>query len=179
MTESGNWLPPLVLLMDSGGNWDAYLTRIYAYFRADFIDSRPVFQGKQMGLKRHPMLQGKEATFWHLIQTGSTEQDRTPDLRRCERIRWPRPMIEAFQTERVKCWRNERKGQKGIIIALGDFSYLVVLRERRNQVLLWTAYYVERDHQRRKHAREFQEAQKKLGPPPYGNDPVTPSTHGG
>jgi hypothetical protein len=35
-----------------------------------------------------------------MIQEGRTEDERTPDLRRCERIRWPRPIIERL--ERLK-----------------------------------------------------------------------------
>lgn len=38
------------------------------------------------------MADGKEATFWHMIQEGRIEEDRTPDIRRCERIRWPKPI---------------------------------------------------------------------------------------
>jgi len=49
--------------------------------------------GKRLGLKRHPMTQNKEATFWHMIQEGSVESERIPDIRRCERIRWPRPSV--------------------------------------------------------------------------------------
>ncbi|MNH30689.1 hypothetical protein D3C79_909980 [compost metagenome] len=45
---------------------------------------------KRLGLKRHPVIQGKEATFWHMISEGNDEAERLPDLRRCERIRWPR-----------------------------------------------------------------------------------------
>lgn len=56
-------------------------------FYLDFLDSKPVFQGRRLGLKRHPLSQGKEATFWHMISEGTTEEKRTPDFRRCERIR--------------------------------------------------------------------------------------------
>jgi hypothetical protein len=67
------WLPPLVLF---SGNWNAYLTAIYDWFKKDFIDSKPVFQGRQLGLKRLPITEGKEATFWHMISEGKNEEER-------------------------------------------------------------------------------------------------------
>jgi len=111
-------------------------------------------------MKRYPMALGKEATFWHLIQEGPVEEDRVPDLRRCERIRWPRPMIEGLQSGQVRVWKNFRGGNERIVIAVSDFSYVVILDEREDFVLLWTAYFVERGHQRRKLAKEFAEWQK-------------------
>lgn len=160
MNGTLNWLPPLVLLTEHGGNWPAYLEAIYRYFQADFVASKPSFQGRRFGLKRHPMEQGKEATFWHLISEGKTEADRLPDLRRCERIRWPRPMIEAVATGRVKCWRSQRRGEDRIYLAVDDFSYLVVLADRGEYVLLWTAFCVERGHTRRKLEREYKNSPK-------------------
>ncbi len=45
---------------------------------------------------------------------------------------------------------NKRGSDERILIALPDFSYLVVLADRGDFVLLWTAYPVEHDHQKRK-----------------------------
>lgn len=94
MTSIPDWLPPLVLFTDYGGNWNRYVEALYSYFKQDFVDSSPSFRGTQLALKRHPMEHGKEATFWHLISEGQVEDKRVPNLRRCERIRWPRPIIE-------------------------------------------------------------------------------------
>ncbi|HLE63375.1 MAG TPA: hypothetical protein VI750_09555, partial [Pyrinomonadaceae bacterium] len=70
MTNQPDWLPALVLLQDYGGDWDRYLEAIYAYFKRDFVDSRPAFRGTRLALKRHPVSQGKEATFWHMTSEG-------------------------------------------------------------------------------------------------------------
>ena len=102
MSNTPEWLPPLVLFNDHGGNWHAYLDAIYAWFKQDFVDTKPTFQGRRLGLKRQPVTHGKEATFWHMIQEGSVEVDRTPDFRRCERIRWPRPIIEHDADPAIK-----------------------------------------------------------------------------
>lgn len=73
MTVSIDWLPPLVLLEEYGGDWDRYLTALYDFFTHDFIDKTPSFKGIKLALKRHPVIQGKEATFWHLISEGKVE----------------------------------------------------------------------------------------------------------
>lgn len=155
--RADDWLPPLVLLTDFGGNWDRYLEEIYQYFWRDFVDSRPQLGGKRFALKRHPLLEGKEATFWHLITSGPLEDERLPDLRRCERVRWPRALIEAVGSVRVRWWRNERQGEARVVISLTDFSYVTVLADRGSYVLLWTAYCVEQEHRREKLRKEWEE----------------------
>jgi hypothetical protein len=162
--DSGKFvLPPLVLLEDFGHNWHTYLEAIYILFRQDFVDSNPRIENKRFALKRHPIIEGKEATFWHIISEGEIENERLPNLRRCERIRWPRPIIEAITTGHVKYWKNMRGKEERIVIALEDFSYVVVLADRGDYILLWTAYCVEREHTRRKLKNEFVNYWKEKG----------------
>lgn len=157
MSDAPGWLPPLVLFSDYGGNWDAYLDAIYEWFKQDFIDSKPVFQGRRLGLKQHPMTHGKEATFWHMIQEGAVEDDRTPDFRRCERIRWPRPIIEHNSDPAIKIWRNQRGNDVRVCLWFAQENYLVILADRGDYILPWTAYWVEQPHRQRKLQREYEE----------------------
>jgi hypothetical protein len=60
MSAIPNWLPPLVELSSHGGDWDRYEVAVYEFFRSDFIVSAPQFRGKRVGLKRHPVIQGKD-----------------------------------------------------------------------------------------------------------------------
>jgi hypothetical protein len=165
MTSFPEWLPPLVLLKDYGGNWSRYEAALYSFFRQDFVDSNPVFEGTPVVLKRHPISQGKEATFWHLISEGRKEEDRLPDLRRCERIRWPRPVIEHSADALVKVWENQRRGDKRVCLWLECSEYLVILTRRRGYILLWTGYPVIHPHQKRKLQKEY-EAYKKADAAP-------------
>ena len=160
MNDKPEWPPPLIRLAEFGGDWHRYVERLYEVFTEDFIDSTPRFEGQPVRLKRHPVERGKEATFWHLISSGRTEADRIPEMRRCERIGWPRALIEAMPSDRVRVWHNQRPGGERIVIALEDFSYIVVLSVRRRQLVLWTAYCVEDDHRRKKMRREWQKSQK-------------------
>jgi len=163
MGKREEWLPDLVLLGDCGGDWNKYLDTLYEYFKADFIDSKPVYEGRRLGLKRHPMSHGKEATFWHMIQEGPEEEERVPDFRRCERIRWPRPIIEHSADTVIKVWKNERKGEDRICLWLEEEEYLVILADRGNYILPWTAYMVDKPHRKRKLQREYEKYWKGRG----------------
>jgi len=157
MSEMPDWLPPLVLSNDYGGNWDAYLEAIYGWFKRDFIDSKPAFQGRRLGLKRLPITNGKEATFWHMISEGKVEENRIPDFRRCDRIRWPKPVIEHDSDTVVKVWQNQRGREKRICLWAEHENYLVILADRGRYILPWTAYLVERTHQQNKLRKEYEE----------------------
>jgi hypothetical protein len=157
MNAAPDWLPSLVLFNDYGGDWDAYMEAIYAWFTRDFIDSKPVFQGRRLGLKRHPLTNGKEATFWHMISEGQEEEKRIPDFRRCERIRWPKPVIEHEADAAVKVWRNKRGREERICLWIEHENYLVILADHGKYILPWTAYLVERPHQQYKLRKEYEE----------------------
>lgn len=154
------WLPPLFHFK---GNWALYLNALYELFEADFIEAKPQFRGRRLGLKRHPMSEGKEATFWHLIQEGPVEESRLPDLKRCERIRWPRPIIENSEDSTLKVWMNIRKGEARVLLFLEEEEYLVVLAERKGYLLLLTAFLVDKPHRKRKLIKEFEDWQKEQG----------------
>jgi hypothetical protein len=160
---TNDWLPPLMEFNDYGGDWESYLTAIYAAFRTDFIASSPFFRGRRLGLKRHPVIQGKEATFWHLISEGKVEENRTPDFRRCERIRWPKPVIEHESEPEILVWIEPRgSNDDRIHIYLTAERYLVVLADRGSYILPWTAYYIQHEngHQKylQRHARHTQKS---------------------
>lgn len=154
------WLPTIVELSQFSGNWDRYLNHIYTIFEKDFLKTRPVFNGTLLNVKRHPKTNGKEATFWHLISTGEIEVDRTPDLRRCERIGWPKPIIENFNHQSLKVWKNERRGETRILLWFEEAEYLVVLAKRKDYILFWTAYPVIQNHSKRKLQKEYEKYQE-------------------
>ncbi len=155
--EKPSWLPELVLLGNYGGDWHRYLNALYDFFRRDFIESKPTFEGRRVGMKRHPESQGKAATFWHIISEGNIEENRLPDMRRCERIRWPRSVIEHSHENVVKVWKNIRGREIRICLWLESLEYLLTLADRKDYVLLWTAYMVDKAHRKQKLQKEFEE----------------------
>ncbi|MBG22746.1 MAG: hypothetical protein CMF22_04715 [Idiomarinaceae bacterium] len=155
MVVTPEWLPELECFEDYNGDWPNYLAAIYEIFCNDFVHSSPTFQGRKLKLKRHPIAHGKEATFWHLTSSGESEADREPDLRRCERIRWPRPVIENDTDPNLKVWSEKRRGEDRIHIWFEAEGYLVVLAKRKDYILPWTAFYVEHKHQRTKFTKRW------------------------
>lgn len=160
---SDNWLPDLMLFSDFNGDWNEYLEALHSAFEKDFVTSKPKWLNKRVGLKRHPEYDGKSATFWHMISEGSSEEDRTPDLRRCEHIRWPSPMMEEHDElppseskARVIWWAEERRNETRVLLSFEDFSYLMVVADRGDYVLPWTAYPVEREHQQQKLKKRYE-----------------------
>ncbi len=158
-----NWLPPRIELNAYGGNWSLYLDAIYTVFKGDFVNSKPLFRGVRLGLKKHPLRDGKECTFWHFISKGSAESIRTPNLSRCERIPWARPTIEHESDSSIKIWENKRRNEDRILIYLEPEAYLVILAKRKGYLLPWTAYIIEQEHRRRKLLREYEAYIKKAG----------------
>ena len=147
-----DWLPDLLPISAHGGNWDQYIQRVYEQFHNDFILSRPTLDGEYVGVRRTPILEGRERTFWHLVSEGTVEEDRLPSMERCERIAWPRSLIEHAATDDVHWWAKEARR---VIVTLADFSYVLVLTQARGYKLLLTAYPVERPHRRRKLEKEW------------------------
>lgn len=160
------WLPALVRLHDFANDWTKYLEALYVAFREGFVTQTAQFRKRKISLKKHPIVDGKEATFWHLITAGNIESNRIPEKSRCERIRWPRAIVDHEADPVVKVWFNLRNNERRILLFLENEGYLVVLAERKTYLLLWTAYPVERNHHKVKLLREYEEFRKKLESPP-------------
>lgn len=148
MSGADEWLPSLVLFDAYQGEWQRYVDAVYEQFHRDFIANPPVLRGMRVSYRWHTPMHEKANTFWHIVSGGKVERERLPDLRRCERIRWPRALIDAVGTERVVVWERTDRGERRVLIALSDYSYLVVLADRGAYLLLVTAYPVEGTHQR-------------------------------
>lgn len=151
------WMPPLITLPQYNGDWDAYLAAVYAAFSTDFLGTRPPFQDKRMGLKRHPVSRGKEATFWHFVQSGPIEAEREPEMRRLERIRWPRAIIDHASDPSIKQWTEKRGKAERVHLWCEGAMYLVVLDDHDDYILPWTAYPITRMHEAHKLNRRWEE----------------------
>jgi len=156
------WLPELELFTDYDGDWSLYIDSLYKIFRQDFVNSKPLFRGLRLALKKHPIVDGKEATFWHMTSEGNIERDRIPDLRRCERIRWPRPVIENEQDHELKVWTEKRGSENRIHLWFEAEGYIVVLAQRSTYTLPWTAFYIQHQHQRDKYTKRWKRHTGKL-----------------
>lgn len=166
-------LPPIIKF---SGDYSQYLELVYESFKQDFILRKPVFRGVKLGLKKYPLYQDKEATFWHMTTEGEEEKSRTPDIRRMERIKWPAPMINHSEHPYLKVWENVRGNKTNILIFHEEENYLVVLRKAKDYILPWTAYLINYNSRKRKLLKEY-EAYKKARSD-NNTAPVSLSTHG-
>lgn len=133
--------PPELLLFS--GDWPSYERELYGIFESEIKDGCAKYGGLPVKCRRHPETQGRWASFWHLVQEGPVENDRTPDLRRCERIRWIRWVIEnADSHPEIDVWQNTRRNGANVLLWFRE-EYLVVLGKRQGYWLLRTAYFTE------------------------------------
>ncbi|MCA0961763.1 hypothetical protein [Salipiger bermudensis] len=146
--------PDLLHFEDLDGDWDRYEAALYQVFEQDIIEFDLSFRGHPVNARRAPEHERKWACFWHLISEGRVEDDRLPDLRRCERIRWVRWVIEnADVCGDIDVWQNRRNGETNWLLWYRE-EYLVILAARTGYFLLRTAFCTDREHRREKLRRE-------------------------
>lgn len=150
-------LPELIELSQFGGNFARYLEAVYEIFVDEFVRRKPVFRGTRLALKKYPVTDGKEATFWHITSEGEDEQNRIPDLRRLERIKWPSFIINNSEHPYLRVWENTRGTKTNVLIMHEYEKYVVILRKGNGYLLPWTAYIIEHEWRRRKFIRECEE----------------------
>lgn len=164
------WLPSLIRMADYDHDWKAYIDAVYAFFERDLLTSQPKFEGCWVRCRRDPLYDSKVAGFWHCIQEGPDEEERIPDIRRCERIGWIRAVIDHANDPEVEIWENERNGDKRRLLWFRE-EYLVVMAERLRArdnfryFQLITAYCTIEEYRKRQLRRERDDYRKRLTPP--------------
>lgn len=147
---------PKILEMKDFNGWNDFLENVYLIFEQDFVTTKPFFKGMKIGFKRYPEYDNKSATFWHIISEGKDEAERTPCIKRCERITWARPIIENNEHSDILIWVENQKGEDRVHIFFEEGKYIVVLNKRKEAWLFWTAFYIERNHELRKYHKRFE-----------------------
>lgn len=166
MTRNNCWLPKLEFWDDYDNDYPQYQGALYEIFQNDFIKSRPIFEGKQVNIRRHPIEYDKEEAFFHVTcQNYLKSRERVPDFRRCERIRWVRAFIENYncnttqceECEGVKVWSEPYRNTTRVHMLLEEERYMVVVERRDSYCLLVTAFYFEQDHSLRKKLQHYEQ----------------------
>lgn len=158
-----DWLP-ILEPYDGFSDWVVYSDYLYSIFEDDFIYSQPKLQGKIVKVKKLPIYNNKYEAYFHLTckdyKTGSKE--RNPDLRRCERIRWPRAFINNFSDTDLIKWKVPYKNTFRINIMSKRERYIVILEEKDKYFLLITAFYYDYQHSFIKKLKEYDKYKKIL-----------------
>jgi hypothetical protein len=154
-----SWLPDLVKYDSSKMTLDQYIEALYEYFKQDFIYTKPKFNGEELALKKYPLRDNKEATFYHITTKGEDEENRIFEIERCERIRWAKSILESDYIG-LKIWENKRKNKKNILIWFDEMEYIVIIRKMPTYKMFWTAYPVTEPHRKIKLQKEYEKYMK-------------------
>ena len=155
------WLSPIITLEQYNNNWEDYNSELYNIFLNDFIKNKIYYKGKKVEVRINPKQNNYEHAFIHLtcISTKATSDpnDRLPDLRRCERIKWNREIIEnsnckdnCVGCKKVLYYEQYYKNNVRINLVFIDAKFKVILEKRDRYYLLITGYYIEFNHTIRK-----------------------------
>lgn len=132
---------PLPPLLPFCGNWGNYIESVYQVYTDTILNSGLAINNIPVRPRYTPESQGKEFGFWHVTSEGELEEEREPDLRRCERIRWLKWTIDNFaQYTDISHWVEKKGNNQDMVIWIESEQYVVVLSERRDYWLLKTAY---------------------------------------
>lgn len=159
-------LPPFVELSaidgtDTVEKWRVYLETLYGVFQRTLARGRLTFRGYRVGCRRLPETDRKHFAFWHLIQEGFPEEDRTPDIERCRRLLWVSWVIQnAGDSPLIRVFlQTPRYGERTWALWLFEHDYVVILAERSNYFLLKSAFMV-KPNKRSELERDWQASQK-------------------
>ncbi len=148
--------PDLILFEEFGGNFKLYFERVYEIFKNSFINSQPSYNGFKVFAQKHPEVDGIHRTFYHITHEGEIENDRKPDFRRMERIKFPKFCIDNYSHKDFLIWEKIVRNDNRIHILNEAERYLIVLTERKGFYLFWTAFYIEENHTIRKKKKEYE-----------------------
>ncbi len=165
--DNCKWLPKIVECKDYT-KWNDYLECIYEIFKEDFIDNKPIFEGKVVNFRKAPMDGKYEHTFIHLTHKdeyhkSNNPNDRVPDIRRAERIGWNRAIIDNYRCEencndcnKVLYFEEYYKKNIRVYFLFKDVKFLVIIEKRENYNLLITGYYVEYNNAMKKYIKKYE-----------------------
>ncbi|WP_291470443.1 hypothetical protein [Acidovorax sp.] len=106
-------MPPDLMLLASYSDWATYEDALYAAYLETVAHAGLVFRGDPVKVRYMPESKCKGYGFWHLIseapdQGNRDEDERIPDPRRCERVRWVAWCIQNAHETGFSWWENER-----------------------------------------------------------------------
>jgi len=150
------WLPNLFRVLPwMNGTYD----ELYVLFRKDFVESQPCYEGVPIWFFPEKE-NGKEKVFWHLTTRNDKQTgERLPDMRRCERLPWARPMLDHVGYSEELAWDYEEgDGTVKTYVWLEQCDFLVLLKKYRDgRRRLITSYWIEYAHTKRSLRKKYEQ----------------------
>ena len=126
------------------GNWQSYVDELYNIYLETIVNNKSLrFDNLPIKTRFKPITDGKGFGFWHIISDGNEEEERLPDMRRCESLPWVSYCIKEAKIPPapISWWKNKRGSNTHIVILNETKGFVVVLAERKDYYLLKTAYF--------------------------------------
>jgi hypothetical protein len=148
--------PEVIEFKEYGGDFQSYFNAVYAVFENDFVKKQPYYEGCKVAVRKYPEVDGLHRTFYHITHEGEDEENRTPDFRRMERIRFPKFAIENEQHDEILIWKNKRGKDERIVLFNEVENYILILTDRKGYYMFITAYFVDTEHRKRALLKEYE-----------------------
>lgn len=157
-----SWLPNLLLFEDFKNDWGKYEAALYKEFGKTIKSQNFKYQNKTVGYDKKKSSTSREEIFEHLISEEKDKNDptagRIPDIRRCERLCWIRPILDNLGSCEISPMiypQTLRPSDIREIIYIPELEYVIILRKGRNQYFLITAYRVEDPKRRARFEKNY------------------------
>ena len=174
-----DWLPELLKV----NPWTAHTyDMLYRIFCRDIRDGALSYAGHRIWFFRD-MDDGKEGIFWHLTSRenkrkpiprrkqrhyprGQTHEpetsERYPDMRRCERLNWVKPLTEHTTDPEMLVWDYEEgNGTIKTYVWIKDDDFVVILKKYPDGARrLVTSFYVDSEYTKKDFERKYANREK-------------------
>lgn len=126
------------------GSWEEFIEGLYGLYIKTIVRAELTFRDLPVRCQFRPETFGKHFAFWHMMQEGRVEDDRTIDPERCRRLLWISWVIRnADVDDRIRVFpQADRGSDKSWVLWLHGEDYAVILHERNGYFLLKTAFMV-------------------------------------
>jgi hypothetical protein len=142
-----------------------FIEGLYGLYVKTIVRGELTFRGLPVKCQFRPETFGKHYAFWHMMQEGEVEDDRTIDPEGCKRLLWISWLIRnaASGDPRIRVFRQSPRGSnESWVIWLHEHEYAVILWVRTGYFMLRTAFML-KPRKREEFERDwkkFVEAQK-------------------
>lgn len=141
-------------------NYKNYEDELYSIIENDFIKHNVYFNGKKIFLDFNKTVNGKSDTFFHVLCGDKKEY---PNLRRAERIKFPRQIIENYKECddchnkcKIKMFFKKIKNKKRYHLFSEKSRYMVVLEDEGKRMKLVTAFYIDKDYKLYNYKKDYE-----------------------
>jgi hypothetical protein len=142
--------------LDSAERWQDFVDGLYGIYFKFIVKGNLMFRNLPVRCRACPETFGKHFAFWHMMQEGKIENDRTIDPGRCERLLWiPWIIQNAEKDVRIRVFKQSpRDSNTSWALWLFSEKYAVILHERTEYFLLKTAFLV-KPHKQQEFERDW------------------------